>query len=201
MRIKRAIISTRSGAVSLEAILILPALVGFVLMARVVSESLLLRADTSSDLRQAVVSDAETSVCMRTTVGTVSREDVDREASVFCWRQDEESVTRQEPAFRKAMQNIARPTGYLLDDVGRDMLSDVVLASASGEAAFEGGYFLHQRDDMRTKQRRAWPESDTWMELDQPWRDGLDPTLYRELSRYGSAIELFPRVFPAGGKR
>ena len=198
MRISWVLSSARSGAVSLEAILILPVLVGFVLMARVVSESLLLRADTSSDLRQAVVSDAETSVCMRTTVGTVPREGVDRNAYVFCWRQDEETVTQQETTFQEAMRKIAQPAAYLLDDIGRDMRADAVLASASGQAAFESGYFLHQRDDMRTTQRRAWPESDTWMELDQPWRDGLDPTLYRELSRYGSAIELFSRVFPAG---
>ncbi|KAJ55874.1 hypothetical protein ACMU_08890 [Actibacterium mucosum KCTC 23349] len=182
---------------SFEAILILPPLVALVLMARVVAESHLIRSDTASDARQSVVAMSETEACWPTRTDGGPRIDVRRRVRTFCWLDDAEEIAEEELRFDDAMRNAASAATFLLDDVGPEMRADTVFAQAFGRARFRAPDFLHNRRAAQTTQLRDWPTKDTWTEDDQPWRDGLDPTIWRQIQQIGDAEKLFPRVFPA----
>ncbi|MEO0747713.1 MAG: hypothetical protein AAFZ10_04975 [Pseudomonadota bacterium] len=196
MRIKRFLSSER-GAMSIEAVLVVPILVACVLMARVVAESFLLRADAASDARQAVVSMADTKICWPAQSDYVARQDMSRSGFTSCWTEDAERITRQEPKFQDAIRRASRQASFLYRDVIPDMRADTALARSRGTSSFTTPNVLRQRDTVNTQQTRSWPSYDTWEERDQPWRDGLDKAIYQQIERLGDAERLFPRVFPA----
>jgi len=192
----------RRGEIGMEAMLILPAAIVVILLARLIMEGMLIRQEVSVYTRAATASAAQAEsalpqYCTADHDAFAARPaSVTQTGTVFCRNRDaEQGLTTQRP-FWDAVRQGAQPWRRILRDIEVDEEVKDMQGDGTGTTAFTGPAFLAQVGVMSTSAAALYPQQYLWTHEDEPLRSSYDPVIWDALREQGT-WQLFPEVFPA----
>jgi hypothetical protein len=188
----------RRGSLVVEAVLILPLVIAFMLVSVYVLEAMVFRQDLAAATRTAAAQAAAHMSCigpgavldprgLSTRSATVTCSVVDAEAGLRSERPFfnamEQAYSRHWPRFWRDIEPGAPVPGHVARGQGSVQVTQLSWI-ARGFGAVETA-FLHRRTD-----------GQLWTHHNQDWKKAMDPVIWAKLSERGT-FQLFPRVFPA----
>lgn len=207
MRIK---FKNRRGSIGLEAVMIVPAALMMIFVARFVSEGMLTRQETSVYIRSSTVNAAVSSAAYTGSTATVMLYrgcKADREpfsdqsqlnqavyASCF-WRPAEQGVDSSDK-FWKRSETGANPWSKLIRDVKPTSPERDVHGRIFATMQFERPDFLQRQGGAQVQHQYLAPTTKIWNHEKRPLKQASDKVIYQELRRENTH-KLFPRVFPS----
>jgi hypothetical protein len=203
MRIDR-LLRRRRGALSLEAVMLIPVAMIVLLTARYIAEGMVTRQEVAVYTRASTMN-AATSALPRLVSCTADRSDIGQKpgvtqtVSATCASYPAERGLRRERGFFDALREGARPSPRILQDILRNQRIEDVRGDGTGSFLMTKPDFLTQSGAVTSRQVYITPEMRFWDHRTQPYANGHDRAIWQELRQQGTH-ELFPRVFPAAGR-
>jgi hypothetical protein len=191
----------RRGEIGMEAMLILPATIIIILLARLIMEGMLVRQEVGVFTRSgtAAAAEAESTLpiyCISDLAPFSERPAVTQFAAVVCRERHAEQGLSTQPDFWDAIRQGAQPWDRYLRDINQtDHVMDMTGEGAGG-SRFTGPAFLAQVPLMTTRDTALFPQGTLWPHHDDPFRAATDPVFWDAL-RERDTWKLFPEVFPS----
>ena len=191
----------RRGSLSLEAVMLVPAAVIVILIARYIAEGMLTRQEVAIFTRASTVSAATSALprlisCDADRSKFGAKAGIRQSAGVTCSNHRAEGGLRRERPFFDALRDGARAWPRILRDVDQRRPVQDVKGAGTGTFLMEQPAFLQKQGAVTSKQSYLTPEMKFWDHQTRPYSNGHDRVIWQRLSQHGTA-RLYPNVFPA----
>lgn len=191
----------RRGSLGMEAMMILPAAIVVILLARLILEGMLVRQEVAVFTRSATATaaQAESTLPIHCTADRdpfSERPAVTQNALIACRERPAEGGLQTQRTFWEAIRNGANPWSRILRDIDVDEDLNDMQGDGRGASAFTSPAFLSGIGIMTTSGTALFPEGELWTHEDEPLRSSYDPVIWDALREQGT-WRLFPEVFPA----
>jgi hypothetical protein len=218
MRINKLFARRRNGSLALEAVMVIPVIIVFVLLTRFVLDAMLLRHETAVYTRGSTVRAAamvqtsdpsllRMSQCWHDDSDRNERPGVIREYGSFCYWRNAETALAQADRLGQSMIDQARGAGeeWLLDDLQFDRIVNDVRGWGGGSVRFEEPPYLAATPGDEAGHRHLRSTHDFWSYSNDPlWAQGHDRAVWDQIGEVFGLFQfwsgpqaLFPDVFPS----